>query len=68
MNKEPFRIRDDFQDAIALVAFSQQTFVSLEMGMNDQSKNGLFLFVTDILDRLNAINDSLFNEKSENSD
>jgi hypothetical protein len=66
MNKNFFQIRDDLQDTIALVAFLQNVFVSLDTGMNDQSKSGLFLFMTDILDRLNAINDFLSNEKSEN--
>jgi hypothetical protein len=52
-------IRDELDDVTALVAFLQQIVTDSNSSMNEQSKNGQFLFVTNILDRLNSINKQL---------
>ena len=58
-NKNLIGIIDELQDATALLAFFQQTTEFIDSPMNEQSKNGLFLFVTEILDRLNKIQNSI---------
>jgi hypothetical protein len=48
-------IQDMLADVIALIAFLQQMTVNLTISFDEQSKNGLFLFVSDILDRLKEV-------------
>lgn len=64
--KELINIADDLQDVTALVAFLQQVAIdSLEQPLSEQSKNGLYVFVTEILDRLNLIQKCLSIKEKE---
>jgi len=48
-------IQDRLADAIALTAFLQHVTIESTGPTDEQSRNGLFLFVTNILDKLKEV-------------